>query len=166
MEISRRFFLGGAISLIAVSTFKVTAGHGNSPRIWADGQNDDTSGLHALFHNEPVIFSSDDIGVSESRDMVVHRGVYRVSRTIELPPGLVVKVENMTFRGVDLDEALPYLRGRQDELKQFTGLHVHYVDKFAMRRELMQDCLTPGVGPALVLGYNDALWMNVVRDVI
>jgi hypothetical protein len=143
MDVSRRWFLGGAISLIAVSTFEVTAQCGNVPRIYADNVHDDTSGLHALFHNEPVIFSQDDIGVGDSRDIVVHRGVYRVSRTIELPRGLVVRVEDMTFRGIDLDENLPYLRGRGEELAQFTGLHVQYRDGVTARRKVMQENLNP-----------------------
>jgi hypothetical protein len=143
MDVSRRWFLGGAISLIAVSTFEVTAQCGNVPRIYADNVHDDTSGLHALFHNEPVIFSQDDIGVGESRDIVVHRGVYRVSRTIELPRGLVVRVEEMVFRGIDLDENMPYLRGREEELAQFTGFRVQYRDKVAAKRKVMQEDTMP-----------------------
>jgi hypothetical protein len=128
VELSRRFFLGGAISLLAASTFDPLPSMANLPRIYADRQHDDTGGLGALFRNEPVIFSRENIGVDKHKGITFHAGRFKVTQTLELPPGLKVKVEGIEFDLHDLYEQFPVLRGRHKELVKFTGLWTRYVD--------------------------------------
>lgn len=66
VELSRRFFLGGAIALVAVQTFKPSLAS-NMPTIYGNGIKDDSAGFNALFAKEPVIFNKDQIGI-ESHD--------------------------------------------------------------------------------------------------
>ena len=127
-ELSRRFFLSGAISLIAASTFEPLPSMANVPRIYADRKHDDTSGLGALFRHEPVIFSRDNIGVDKHKGITFHTGRFKITQTLELPPGLKVKVEGIELDLHDLYEQFPVFRGRHKELQQFTGLYTRYVD--------------------------------------
>lgn len=128
VELTRRFFLSGAISLLAASTFEVLPSMANLPRIYADRKNDDTSGLGALFRREPVIFSRDNIGVDKHKGITFHTGRFKITQILELPPGLKVKVEGITLDLHELYEQFPVFRGRHKELIQFTGLHTRYVD--------------------------------------
>lgn len=103
VELSRRFFLGGALSLIAASTFEIKAHHiGNMPKIWGDGVHDDTAGLGALLRGEPVLFSKDNLGVDEHKGVTFHNGEYAVAQTIIVPDEAVVEFECATFVGNDL----------------------------------------------------------------
>lgn len=137
MELSRRFFLGGAISLLAANTFVPSASaSGNLPHIWGDGKHDDTSGLGALFRKEPVIFSNENLGVDEHEGILFHTGRYKVTGTIELPAGLRCKVESSTFDLTELDAAFPVFRGRNKELTIFTGLYARYVEPVSAERRL------------------------------
>lgn len=132
MELSRRFFLGGAISLLAANTFVPSASaSGNLPRIWGDGKHDDTSGLGALFRKEPVIFSSDKLGVDDFSNATFHWGKFRVTQTIELPHGLrdMLKVERMEIDATGLDDSLYVLRGNPHDLAPFVGLPTRFTRK-------------------------------------
>lgn len=121
-ELSRRLFLGGAVSLLAASTFSPGPSTANIPRIWGDGQHDDTSGLGALFRRDPVVFSAEKIGVDSHKGIVFHRGLFKITQTIEVPHEPNIKVESATFDLLDLPEEFYALRGRARDLEPFTGL--------------------------------------------
>lgn len=138
MELSRRFFLGGAISLLAANTFVPSLGaSGNLPRIWGDGKHDDTSGLGALFRKEPVIFSADRIGVEEHSGITIHNGRFVITQTLHLPPGLKCSVMQCEFDAKQLDESFPILQGRHKELRLFFGFPVRFTDKIEVHRALL-----------------------------
>lgn len=51
MNVSRRLFLGGVLSLSAASTVKTTTA---VPTLWGDLKHDDAPALNALFRGEPI----------------------------------------------------------------------------------------------------------------
>lgn len=108
-DISRRFFLGGAISLVAATTFAPSiSAMMNLPTIYGDGVRDDTSGLYALLHNEPCTFNKEQIGVEKHEGIVFHKGRFIVNKTIEIPAGLILKVEAPYFIGMELESNQPF----------------------------------------------------------
>lgn len=109
MDISRRFFLGGAISLVAAATFAPSvSAMMNLPTIYGDGVKDDTSGLFALLNNEPCTFNKEQIGVDSHSGVIFHRGRFVVNKTIEIPANAILKVENPHFLGLELDDKQPF----------------------------------------------------------
>lgn len=145
MDVSRRFFLGGAISVFAASTFTPTLSAGNLPRIWADGKNDDTSGLGALFRKEPVIFAKENIGLDDHGLITFHTGKFRITQTIGIPKDAEFKVEGITFDVRDLDEDLFALCGSHKQMEKFTGLWTKWTTfspEFPAIREQLVDHVT------------------------
>jgi hypothetical protein len=109
MDLARRSFLGGLISLVAVKQFDVTkAFASNLPRIYADKKNDDSHGLGALFRNEPCIFSKDDIGIESHNGIIIHGGSYVIGNTIHIPNNLNLQIERAFFNGTSLFENSPF----------------------------------------------------------
>lgn len=103
MKMSRRFFLGGAISLIAAQTFIPSVDTmANIPTIYGDGKRDDSGGLGALFRNEPVTFNKEQIGVESHDGIVFHNGTYAISRTVIIPDEVKLKIERAVFISKDL----------------------------------------------------------------
>lgn len=85
VELTRRFFLGGAIALVAAQTFKPSISQGsNLPKIWGNGQHDDSMGLNALFNRDPVIFRHEDIGVESHEGIIIYKGYYRIDKPLEI----------------------------------------------------------------------------------
>jgi len=123
METTRRSFLGGLVSLVALQAVPVRA-IGNLPTLWADGKHDDTAGLRALFHREPLIFATDKVQVDEFHSVIFHSGRYKISSTIELPDELDLKIESATFDLLDLPLELYAMRG--SNVRPFTGLFVRW----------------------------------------
>lgn len=121
MDASRRFFLGGAISLAAAVTFKVKKKHkSNIPTIYGDGKHDDTGGIGALFRNEPVNFNSDQIGVESHGGITFHKGVFIISRTIDIPREANLEFERVNFvEGEGL--TLPFFRCFVNASHQIAG---------------------------------------------
>lgn len=109
MDISRRFFLGGAISLLAASTFTPSvSAMMNLPTIYGDGVQDDTSGLYALLNNEPCTFNKEQIGVENHEGIVFHKGIFVVRNTIDIPKETKIKVESPIFIGTELADKQPF----------------------------------------------------------
>ncbi len=108
--ISRRFFLGGAISLASVVTFEpAVSSVGNFPTIYGDGIRDDAPGLRALFNNEPVIFPTDKIAVDSHSGITFHYGEFRIDDTVVAPDGINLVIENETvFNGTRLQKDAPF----------------------------------------------------------
>jgi hypothetical protein len=131
VEVSRRSFLGGLVSLVALQAVPVRA-LGNLPTLWADGQHDDTGGLRALFNGEPLVFATDKVQVDEFHSVIFHGGRFRITSTIELPEELDLKIESVTFDLLGLDPQLYAMRG--PNARPFTGLFVQWVSKPAHRR--------------------------------
>lgn len=84
MNLNRRMFLGGSLSLIAAVTF-VPVASSNMPRIWGRLDKDDGDGFGALFRNEPVIFENDNIGIDSHQGIVFHKGTFVISHTVTIP---------------------------------------------------------------------------------
>lgn len=109
VDLTRRFFLGGAISLIAVATFTPSvSAMSNLPTIYGDGKGDDTHGLGALFRNEPVTFNKEMLGVNSHKGITFHKGMFRITRTINIPKDVAIKIERARFYGVDLELNEPF----------------------------------------------------------
>lgn len=108
VELSRRWFLGGSIALIAAQTFIPSVSHiGNMPTIYGNGRDDDTGGLAALFSNEPVLFNKEQIGVDSHQGIEIFAGRFMVSRTIEVPKGISLKIDIKRDRPHFIGERLP-----------------------------------------------------------
>lgn len=107
LTFSRRKFLGGLFSLAAVTVvvhdFSIA---GNMPSIKGDGQHDDTQGLGCLLRNEPVVVS-ENLRIDSHGGVTFHRGVYRVSQTIDVPADARVHIEGMTIEVTDLPRDFP-----------------------------------------------------------
>lgn len=128
MEPTRRFFLSGAVSLLAASTFIPSVQRQkNLPQIWGDGGHDDTSGLGALFRRDPVWFAPDKIGVDGHGGVIFHSGRFRVTQTVKVPDAAHIKVERITMDVLDLDESFYALRGTARAIKPFTGLFTTWI---------------------------------------
>lgn len=110
VDLTRRFFLGGAISLIAVTTSGLPKRIGNMPQIWGDGWHDDTGGISALFRSEPVILPKDKLTIDSHKGITFHRGVFKISQTLEIPDDCDLTMEAPTFRAPDLDRDAPFFR--------------------------------------------------------
>lgn len=124
MEISRRFFLGGAISLAAAVTFKPSiAMMANIPTIYGDGKQDDSGGLSALFANEPVTFNKEQIGVESHKGITFHSGLFKINRTVNIPKNSIIKFdkkEHLEFIA-DNELELPFFICFDNIGEQFSG---------------------------------------------
>lgn len=110
VDLTRRFFLGGAISLIAVTTSSIPRKIGNLPQIWGDGSHDDTGGISALLRSEPVILPKDKLTIDAHKGVTFHRGTFKISRTLEIPDDCNLTMDRPTFRAPDLDRDSPFFR--------------------------------------------------------
>lgn len=104
VELSRRFFLGGAIALIAAQTFKPSANAmSNLPTIYGNGLEDDSFGIAALFRNEPVIFKDDQIGVEDHKGIIFKKGNFLILHTVDVPKELNLEIEYANFSDAVLE---------------------------------------------------------------
>lgn len=109
VELSRRFFLGGAISLIAAKTFVPSvSAMSNLPTIYGDGKSDDTAGLGALFRREPVTFKKEMIGVDSHEGLTFHKGHFVVTNSIHIPKDTNIDIESAMFIGDKLPDDFPF----------------------------------------------------------
>lgn len=109
VELSRRSFLGGSITVLAAVTFvpkpSIAGLFGNTPTIWGDGFHDDTAGIGALLRSEPVISPKELIGIESNGGIIFHHGTYLINQTIEIPEEANLTIERMWLRaGKDLRE--------------------------------------------------------------
>jgi hypothetical protein len=130
MELSRRFFLGGAIALVAVQTFKPSISMAsNLPTIWGDGKHDDAHGFNALFAKNPVLFKKDQIGIENHEGVIIYKGLFKIDHTLE-----ILEATNLTAYGsfdinaIDLPEYEPLIAY---EIDSFDPSKINF--KFAMR---------------------------------
>lgn len=128
MNINRRFFLGGALSLIAATTFKPSIA-GNMPTIYGDGVTDDSGGLYALLNNEPVLFNKEQIGVEDHKGIVFHNGRFVVNNTIEIPNDCNILFETKQgmppkFIGINLGQQPFFSYKNPDVVRDFTNKHI------------------------------------------
>mgnify|MGYP003532364937 CR=1 FL=1 len=100
MKLSRRYFLGGTIAVVAAA---VVGPHLHRiPTIWAGGIHDDADGLQALMSGKPFVVAGEGM---TARSGTLRGGSYLVGHTLA-PDGRVdIVVHNATFT------ALPSLRG-------------------------------------------------------
>jgi hypothetical protein len=110
VDLTRRFFLGGAISLIAAQTSALPKIIGNMPQIWGDGRHDDTGGLGSLFRGEPVVFTKDRLTIDSHKGITFHKGIFTVSRTIEIPDECNLTMDGPTFKALGLPIDSPFFR--------------------------------------------------------
>jgi len=122
MNLSRRFFLGGAISLVAVQTFipNVSAMM-NLPTIYGDGVHDDTAGLGAIFRNEPVTFNKEQIGVDSHEGLTFHHGRFKITNTVNIPANSKIEVIRAIFVGIELDPNFPFFSCEDFSGHSFSG---------------------------------------------
>lgn len=122
VDLSRRFFLGGAISLIAATQFTPSVNAMNNlPVIYGNGRDDDTDGLRALFCNDPVVFKKKDMVAVDG-----HHGVtfcytdypvsFKVTRMISVPKELNLNFEKAHFNGIELENDEPFFKVETGEL--------------------------------------------------
>jgi hypothetical protein len=111
VELTRRFFLGGTIALIAAQTFKPSISQGsNLPKIWADGIHNDSAGLSALFTNQPVIFNKDQIGVDSHGGATIldKYTIFKIDNTVDVSRVGNLKVDGKFYiNAKDLSEFDP-----------------------------------------------------------
>lgn len=125
MELSRRFFLGGAIALVAVQTFKPTLASSNMPKIYGDLNHDDSAGFNALFSNEPVIFNKEQIGVENHQGIFIYKGSFRIDSPIEINRKTNLNiVDRFTIDAyaLPIDEPLFIYEGKFIDMSKYDGL--------------------------------------------
>lgn len=83
MEVSRRSFLGGALTLTAAAVlpFKTFAA---VPVIHGDGYRDDSAGLQAAIDGKPFRCVGEQAVVRNQGQIFIGAGVYRLSRTLHI----------------------------------------------------------------------------------
>lgn len=135
MELSRRFFLSGAISLIAANTFiPSVSAMSNIAKIYANGKDDDSYGLSCLLRNEPVIFNKENIGVDEHKGITFHGGRYLIDHTVEVPKGMEIKIDNNKLfeflGGENLTTEFPFFTFEDyEQFQKFsTGKTIYSID--------------------------------------
>jgi len=110
-DISRRFFLGGTLAVIAAKSFTPTVNAmSNIAKIYADGKHDDSAGLNALFANEPVIFSKEKIALEGHEGVVILGGSFKIDKTIEITKRtkLIIESDFAVLAG-DLPDDMPLI---------------------------------------------------------
>jgi hypothetical protein len=139
MNISRRFFLGGAISLIAASTFEPSvSAMMNLPTIYGNGKDDDTSGLYALLNKEPCIFKKEQIAIDNHEDVTFHRGRFFIKRTISIPAKTKVIVDMPEFIGTELEDYQSFFIGECGfDASQFDGRFARFSVKSSHKGKLI-----------------------------
>ncbi len=126
VELSRRGFLGGMLSILAVAavpTFIPSPAEGNwMPRIYGNGKDHDGEGLQALFDGQDVILPADKIGLRGGRIKGVefHKGHFVIDREL-FPEAVEIIIDGpVTFDGA-------LLRSHE----AFFTLHQGNIDKIA-----------------------------------
>jgi hypothetical protein len=98
MDISRRSFLGGTLSIGATAVLPVVPDR--LPVIYGDGAHDDLEGLAALFNHEPVHILAEAVSVSADGVIETRGGPGRIGRTMYLEPGGTVYFDNCRIEWV------------------------------------------------------------------
>lgn len=162
VDLTRRWFLGGAISLIAVTTSAMPKIIGNMPQIWGDGSHDDTGGISALLRAEPVVFTKDMVTVDSHQGITFHNGIFKISRTLEIPEECNLTMDRPTFRAPNLPLDEPYFRVGSKHRHAFAA---GSEDAFANVMFLLR----PGHGP--IIHYppedewnDDAMMQDLIRE--
>lgn len=122
VDLTRRWFLGGAISLAAVTVSSAPKIIGNLPQIWADGVHDDTYGIGALLRVEPVVFPKERLTIDDHKGITFHRGLFRISQTLEIPDECNLTLDHPTFCGPDLDPSWPFFKAGGPNTRKFAGI--------------------------------------------
>lgn len=103
-EFSRRGFLGGMLSILAVAqvpTFLPSPAEGNwMPRIYGNGRDYDGEGLQALFDGKDVILPADKIGIRGGavKGVIFHKGTFVLDREVYCN-GRMLEIDSATFDG-------------------------------------------------------------------
>lgn len=131
MDLSRRSFLGGMISVMtAAAAFKVTAQSlGNLPQIVGNGGFDDTAGFAALMRHEPVVFRKEMVGIDEYNGVICHFGRFKITSTIEVPDDCDLRLDRAQFVCDMPDLHSPLFRVSQAKQTIFSGINVGFLVK-------------------------------------
>ena len=109
-EASRRSFLSGMLSLLAVSTSPIPLRAGNFPALWGDGEHDDAAGLRALLQKEPCLIYADGVLVDDHRGIIMHWGEFVLEQTLEVPEEVNILIERARFNLMRLADDAPAFR--------------------------------------------------------
>lgn len=129
-ELTRRWFLGGAISLLAAEATQLPSGIGavarelklgNKPAIRGDGRHNDGPGFGALLRKEPVLLPSEGIVIHGHGGCTIHSGRYAIGQEVYIPADAEFEIERAIFIGMELkpDEAFFCLDAKM--LRKFTN---------------------------------------------
>lgn len=124
VEFSRRGFLGGMLSILAVAsvpTFIPSPSEGNwIPRIYGNGKDYDGEGLQALFDGKDVILPADKIGIRGMLDgehtvkgLIFHKGSFVIDREV-YTNGVPIELEHANFDGRLLKQWEAFFNTSQD----------------------------------------------------
>lgn len=127
--LSRRSFIRGAISLIAVAaSSKYTFA---KPRIWGDGVHDDAPGLNAMFAGEDFVTSTDfirDADVTGSAQ--INGGEFLLRSPLNLTKGGIIRNCCLLGRFDKADQAmiriLSPLEGVRFEISSVTAIGPYF----------------------------------------
>lgn len=141
LELSRRNFLKGVLSLTAVAATGLPAAPA-VPRIYGDGVHCDVDGLQALIEGRPFIVESESIVAVEG---LIRRGQFLLSRTLDVQPKAHLEILESEFvaaegfEGDDLCRFLPRERVSGEVVIKyciFRHLPTHTVLRVHSRRRL------------------------------
>jgi len=90
-QVSRRSFLGGALAATALASVPL-AGDLTAPIIYADGVNDDTAGLQALFDGKPFrVRNTAIVAMHRHGRTILSGGHYLISDTLRMHSRVVIE---------------------------------------------------------------------------
>lgn len=85
LELPRRAFLGGMLSLLAATAIEATPLRlvsNRLPRIHGNGKDYDSEGFQALFDGKEIIFPKDKLIITEHKGVIVHGGQFVINREV------------------------------------------------------------------------------------
>lgn len=97
MQLSRRSFLKGTLTLSAVTVLNIPEVAANIPILYGDGVHDDTRALQALFDRKKVIIENDLI--SAKMPYYLTGGTYLISDSIHIREGISVTRTTFIYTG-------------------------------------------------------------------
>lgn len=130
IQLSRRWFLGGAISLAAVSFTQLPSGvgavarelkSGNKPQIWADGIHDDSHGLGALLRREVVLLPKSGIVIEDHQGCTIHHGEFCIDAEVHVPADADFRIDRARFYGRKLPNDAAFFCISPEMAKRFAG---------------------------------------------
>jgi hypothetical protein len=119
MDVSRRSFLRGVLSVAVVATANPSIVLASAPTIYADGIHDDAPGLQAMFDGKPFNVEGNVIAASNG---ILAGGCFMIGKTLVLSHARRFSITDCHFRAMKgFDQNAPLLSIERQASLQGTG---------------------------------------------